>query len=122
MKATRSRRTRLQREIRDDDGGCVYCGGPNETIDHVVPRSAGGSDCGMNKVAACKPCNLTKANRVIVGLPLTLAGDRPMNGRGGFLSWLMWRRVKHKGVVPLECPRTGATSTMQLCAVGRRGV
>lgn len=57
---------------RDDDH-CRYCGvrlvssgpgyAPFRTIDHVVPRSLGGSDDVDNLVAACAPCNARKGNR-----------------------------------------------------------
>ncbi len=46
---------------------CQYCGaqpGPEElTIDHVVPRSAGGRSTWENCVLACVPCNRRKADR-----------------------------------------------------------
>jgi 5-methylcytosine-specific restriction endonuclease McrA len=42
---------------------CQYCGSRSElTFDHVVPRSRGGQTRWDNVVAACSPCNLTKAN------------------------------------------------------------
>lgn len=44
---------------------CVYCGatGVPLNIDHVVPRSCGGSDRITNLVLACVPCNQAKGNR-----------------------------------------------------------
>lgn len=46
---------------------CQYCGvqpGPGElTIDHVVPRSAGGTSTWENCVLACVECNKRKADR-----------------------------------------------------------
>lgn len=104
--------------IREDDRTCVYCGGAAATVDHVVPRSVGGAECQNNLVAACLTCNATKGQSQIVGLPLACDGAWPLNGRGGFLAWLMWRRVKHSGVLELVCPRTGERTTMQLCPVG----
>jgi len=46
-----------------DDHRCQYCGGPAESIDHVVPRSRGGEHVWENVVAACARCNHTKGNR-----------------------------------------------------------
>ena len=42
---------------------CVYCGSSATSIDHVVPRSRGGTHTWDNVVAACRPCNSRKENR-----------------------------------------------------------
>lgn len=43
---------------------CAYCGGPGPlTIDHVVPRSRGGTDAWENLLPACRACNQTKGNQ-----------------------------------------------------------
>lgn len=44
---------------------CQYCGSRAETIDHVRPRSRGGDHTWENVVAACRPCNLRKGNRLL---------------------------------------------------------
>jgi len=49
--------------VRMRDGQCAYCGGPADTVDHVLPRSRGGASSWTNLVAACSPCNSRKANR-----------------------------------------------------------
>lgn len=36
---------------------CHYCGEPGGTIDHIVPRSKGGTNQKENCVPACKACN-----------------------------------------------------------------
>ena len=46
-----------------DDFECQYCGRTAENVDHVVPRSRGGSHSWDNVVAACRPCNSRKENR-----------------------------------------------------------
>ena len=46
--------------LRRDNGLCVYCSAPADTIDHVIPRSRGGRTTWENVVTACSPCNLTK--------------------------------------------------------------
>ncbi|MFJ4701937.1 HNH endonuclease [Streptomyces sp. NPDC088768] len=42
-------------------GGCCYCSGPAEHLDHVTPLSRGGADTLSNVVPACAECNLSKA-------------------------------------------------------------
>ena len=49
---------------------CRYCGRAAETgvvleIDHVKPRSFGGSDDMENLVTACHECNMGKADRLL---------------------------------------------------------
>jgi 5-methylcytosine-specific restriction endonuclease McrA len=47
-----------------DNHTCVYCGsGKNLTLDHVMPRSRGGTNEWTNLVTSCIKCNLKKANR-----------------------------------------------------------
>lgn len=48
----------------DRDGHrCGYCNRYANTIDHVMPRSRGGRNVWENVVAACGPCNHSKASR-----------------------------------------------------------
>jgi 5-methylcytosine-specific restriction endonuclease McrA len=44
---------------------CAYCGTRKEklSIDHIIPKSRGGSTTFENCVAACKTCNLKKGGR-----------------------------------------------------------
>lgn len=50
-----------------DHNTCQYCGkasSPQElTLDHVLPRSRGGSSGWDNLVACCRPCNNRKGDR-----------------------------------------------------------
>ena len=55
-----------------DGHRCQYCGGTAENIDHVVPRSRGGSHTWENVVAACRPCNNRKQDRLLDESGLTL--------------------------------------------------
>ncbi|HLT70141.1 MAG TPA: HNH endonuclease, partial [Acidimicrobiales bacterium] len=48
-----------------DGHRCQYCGAPAESIDHVVPRSRGGRHTWDNVVAACRPCNVRKRDRLL---------------------------------------------------------
>ena len=53
---------------------CAYCGRKSErlTIDHIVPKSKGGSTTFENCVASCKPCNNSKGDK-----PCSQAGMYP---------------------------------------------
>lgn len=56
-----------QKELRSfifsrSDGKCVYCGAKADEIDHVIPRSNGGTNSTYNLVAACRSCNEKKSN------------------------------------------------------------
>ena len=48
-----------------DGHRCQYCAGAAESIDHVVPRSRGGEHTWENVVAACRPCNVRKRDRLL---------------------------------------------------------
>jgi 5-methylcytosine-specific restriction endonuclease McrA len=48
-----------------DGHRCQYCGGAAESIDHVIPRSRGGEHTWDNVVAACRPCNVRKRDRLL---------------------------------------------------------
>jgi 5-methylcytosine-specific restriction endonuclease McrA len=54
--------------FRRDRNICAYCGNPFHdsilTRDHIVPQSYGGKDTWMNLVAACKPCNNRKGDKL----------------------------------------------------------
>jgi 5-methylcytosine-specific restriction endonuclease McrA len=46
-----------------DNWTCQYCGARgNLTVDHVIPRSKGGSSTWENIVASCAPCNRRKGD------------------------------------------------------------
>ncbi len=48
-----------------DGGRCVYCQAQATSIDHVIPRSRGGSHTWENVVSACHKCNHSKADRTL---------------------------------------------------------
>ena len=52
--------------IARDEHVCQYCGVSKIplTIDHVTPKGRGGVDTWENLVAACKPCNQKKGDRM----------------------------------------------------------
>ena len=41
---------------------CIYCGKTSESIDHITPRSMGGSNSTENCVPACLSCNGDKSD------------------------------------------------------------
>ncbi len=85
-----------------DGQTCVYCGSSATSIDHVVPRSRGGTHTWDNVVAACRRCNHMKADRSLAelgwklphpprtpsGAALRLLGTRSVDPR-----WREWLGV-----------------------------
>nr|WP_239029241.1 HNH endonuclease [Pseudonocardia acidicola] len=73
--------------LRRDGRRCAYCGKRADTIDHVVPRSRGGTHTWENCVAACRACNSRKADRLIeeLGWTLEVAPAPPSRSAGGVL-------------------------------------
>lgn len=70
--------------FKRDNFTCQYCGcrpGSEElTIDHVIPRSQGGTSSWVNCVLACVDCNHRKAARTPerAGMPLKKRPARPI--------------------------------------------
>lgn len=60
-----SRRVPLNRKtvFLRDAHRCQYCGHQAENLDHVVPKSQGGSHTWENVVACCRHCNTRKGGR-----------------------------------------------------------
>lgn len=61
------RQRKIARLSARDGGGCYWCGvafreGFEETIDHLEPRSKGGTNDDSNCVLACKGCNNKRGN------------------------------------------------------------
>jgi hypothetical protein len=46
-----------QRILQRDQNCCYWCGAEANTVDHLIERSAGGTDDEQNLVAACAKCN-----------------------------------------------------------------
>jgi len=49
-----------QRILKENGGKCVFCGKPNEHVDHAHPRSRGGNTMEENLQGTCAHCNLQK--------------------------------------------------------------
>ncbi|PTL59220.1 HNH endonuclease [Paraconexibacter algicola] len=60
------RRKITRRAVFARDGWeCQYCGSRQQlTVDHVIPRSKGGSSDWTNIVASCAPCNRRKSDHL----------------------------------------------------------
>lgn len=86
--------------LRRDGRRCAYCSKRADTIDHVVPRSRGGTHTWENCVAACRSCNSRKADRLVdeLGWTLPFIPRPPTRAAGGVLvlaaeplpSWEPW--------------------------------
>lgn len=64
-----------------DGHKCQYCGATRKlTIDHVIPKSKGGSDDWDNLVVACSSCNIKKGDKYLEQTGMKLA-CRPMQPR-----------------------------------------
>jgi len=75
--------------LKRDGYTCQYCGSRAKilTIDHVLPRSRGGTDSWENLVTACLNCNTRKGDRTPseAGMPL-MRQPRPPS----YLAWITY--------------------------------
>ena len=57
-----------------DGWQCAYCGSSSNrlTLDHIVPRSRGGTSVWENVVASCAPCNHRKGDRLLEETSMSL--------------------------------------------------
>jgi len=94
---------------------CAYCQateGPLE-IEHLVPRSRGGSDRISNLALACVPCNQRKGNQTAVefGYPAMQAqAQQPLKDAAAvnITRWALYRQLCTTGL-PMECGTGGRT-------------
>lgn len=94
---------------------CAYCGATNTSlqIEHIVPRSRGGSDRVSNLTLACGPCNQTKGDRTAeaFGHPHIQAQARlPLKDAAAVNStrWALYQRLVATGL-PVETGTGGRT-------------
>lgn len=59
-------RRKWRQSIKEEwDYQCAYCGSDeNLTLDHITPRSKGGSDRVTNVLCACEKCNKSKGHQM----------------------------------------------------------
>ncbi|MCD8487512.1 HNH endonuclease [Kamptonema cortianum] len=78
-----------RREVfRRDRYTCQYCGATKHlTLDHVIPRSKGGTHTWDNVVTACEKCNSTKSDRLLheTGMTLKSKPKAPMHPAVAFV-------------------------------------
>lgn len=89
--------------LERDNFRCCYCrgepGNAGLEVDHIIPRSLGGSSHPLNLAAACRPCNRGKGSRIVI------PGDGAKDDEG----WKVWRQGSYwkiigcAGNVVLEC-------------------
>lgn len=78
-----------------DSHRCQYCGARGDSIDHIHPRSRGGTHTWDNVVAACRPCNVRKRDRLLADTGMRLrCPPRAPTG----VAWA----IVASGTVPLE--------------------
>ena len=102
---------------------CAYCGGPTwahapttmpaeafqqhrRTIDHWIPRAAGGPNLQANRVIACHRCNLHKADRLTWQPPPHWIQEAIQQ----------WDRAHQAGWIPSMAPSPFALDTLFLLA------
>jgi 5-methylcytosine-specific restriction endonuclease McrA len=79
-----------RRAVLERDGhSCVYCGIRADTIDHVRPRSRGGTHVWTNVVAACAKCNHRKGDRLLheIGWHLSVPPAQPPSTVAVVMGW-----------------------------------
>jgi len=56
-----------------DNNSCQYCGSTRHlTIDHIIPKSKGGSEEWTNLVVACSKCNTKKGDKLLLQTDMKL--------------------------------------------------
>ena len=100
---------------------CAYCGVENLPleVDHIIPRSRGGSDRVSNLTLACRSCNLRKGSQPIeeflsrkpdVLQRILSAAKTPLKDAAAVNAtrWALFGRLKGTGL-PIECGSGGRT-------------
>ena len=94
---------------------CAYCGAENLPleVEHIVPKSRGGSDRVSNLALACQTCNQAKGNQTAAefGHPEVQAkAQQPFKDAAAVNAtrWALYRRLQGMGL-PLEVGTGGRT-------------
>lgn len=93
--------------VARDGGQCAYCGNYNaDTMDHIVPRDAGGPHTWENVAAACRRCNHVKRNRTPeqAKMPLRFQPTRPRGAHARLLLYAVtpeWAPYLLRETVPV---------------------
>lgn len=85
---------------------CEYCGKDlnpiNSTLDHVVPKTKGGSNCLSNIKICCKSCNSAKHNRSIEEFRYTMR--MKSSKYHGVISATTAKKLIEEFGLPIELP------------------
>jgi 5-methylcytosine-specific restriction endonuclease McrA len=94
---------------------CAYCGAKNVPlqVEHIVPKSRGGTDRVGNLTIACGPCNGAKGNRTAAefGHPeIQARAMEPLKDAAAVNAtrWALFGRLRETGL-PVECGTGGMT-------------
>ncbi len=94
---------------------CAYCGKKDVPleIEHLIPRSRGGSDRVCNLALACQPCNQKKGNQTAIeyGYPQLMAKAKaPLKDAAAVNAsrWELWRKLTATDL-PVEVGSGGRT-------------
>lgn len=94
---------------------CAYCGTQDVPleVEHVVPKSRGGSNRVTNLTLACEPCNKSKGNKTAAefGHPEVQARAKaPLKDAAAVNAsrWALYERLKRTRL-PIECGTGGRT-------------
>jgi 5-methylcytosine-specific restriction endonuclease McrA len=94
---------------------CAYCGASNIPlqIEHIIPKSRGGTDRVSNLTLACETCNQKKGKRTAAefGFPqIEKRGKRPLKDAAAVNAtrWRLFERLKSFGL-PVETASGGLT-------------
>ena len=94
---------------------CAYCGAKDTPleIEHIIPRSRGGSNRVSNLTLACHTCNQKKGNRTAAefGHPgIQAKAKQPLKDAASVNAtrWTLWRRLSETGL-PVEVGTGGRT-------------
>lgn len=94
---------------------CAYCGRENVPleVEHIIPKSRGGTDRVSNLTLACRDCNLKKGNLTAeeFGFPEVQRQARePLKDAAAVnaIRWTIYERLKETNL-PIECGTGGVT-------------
>jgi 5-methylcytosine-specific restriction endonuclease McrA len=100
---------------------CAYCDRPDVhlQVEHIHPKSRGGTDRVSNLALACEPCNQSKGNRSIEDFlkdksdllaRIKRQARAPLRDATAVNAtrWELWRRLQATGL-PVECGSGGRT-------------
>ncbi len=95
---------------------CAYCGQSSTKlqVEHLIPKSRGGSDRLSNLVLACEPCNQQKGDRTAKEFGFSLLMEQakaPLVGAAvmNATRWSLYRALQQTGL-PVEVGTGGQTS------------